>query len=115
HSRADRQPAFGTGSVVDDLGAVLVAHHDVGTGIVVGQAGVVVGVAPRMIHEVQIGRADAARKRSYQQLSVAGHRVGDVSTLHDSVPQHRSAHLDPPPTFVPGANRRLAPGTFAEA
>ena len=118
HPRADRPSALGAGPVVDDLGAVLVAHHDVGVGVVVRQPGVVVGVALGMVHEVEVRRADPTRQRAHEDLPRAGHRVGRLAGLHHSAPQHRCSHDVLPGRLRPRrprhAPKRKAPEAIQE-
>ena len=74
-------------AVADDLADELVAHHDVAVGVPDEHPRGVVRV--RMVHVVDVRRADGGAHRSHQQLTGTGHRVGRLADLEASATQHQ--------------------------
>ena len=80
------------GSVRNEFGTVFMAHDDVGIGVVVGEAAVVV-VFLGMIHEVDVRGTDPAGKRAHQDLARPGDRILGVSDLDRPASEHGSPHV----------------------
>jgi hypothetical protein len=79
-------PPLGARAVLDDLGAVLVTHHDVDVLVIGRPSAVVVRAHLGVVHVVQIRRADPARQRPDQHLPGPGHRIIDRPGLDPSLP-----------------------------
>lgn len=88
-------------TVADDFTDELVAHHDVGLGVVSGKQRVVAaGVG--VVHEVQVRCTDGAGQCAQKKLPRNGFRVRRFPDGHPSVVQYGCSHM-----FSPGFLGRL--------
>ena len=75
-----------------DLADEFVTEHDVAIGVVQRPPGGIVDAEFRVVHEVDIGRADRGGQRPQQQFTLAGHRIGDLPDRQISVLQDHRPH-----------------------
>ena len=69
------------------------AHDDVGVGVVVRKAAVVVAISLGVIHEVDVRGTDPASQRAHQDLARSGHRVLRVSRTSIAPPRSTAARM----------------------
>ena len=91
--RADRELVRASITVADDLPDELVAHHHVTVGVPHEHPRRVVRV--RVVHVVDVRRADGSAHRAHEQLTRTRHRVVGLADLEASPTQHQCAHPTP--------------------
>ena len=105
--RAHRQGPAGVGSVLDDLGAELVAEDAVRRRIEGGDADRVhqPGEVREVGQRVEVGPADAGGQRAHQHVARTRCGVGHLTHDEGPAPGHRSLHV-----FSPTPTDRLSHG-----